>query len=273
MCNLDMYFVSKILEEIRHERNIDFSQYKKNTILRRLNQRMIVLNIYKIKEYYEYFLKNKEEINKLLELFFINTTEFFRDPLYFYYFESICNNMIKSGTNYIKVLSVGCSSGEEVYTIAMILNELKEKNKEFNFHITAIDIDKNAIDDAKKAIYNDYSISNLPFYYLNKYFTVNNNFFHFNSQLLPEGCLSFKHLNILNNEQILNGMLKFDFIFCRNVLIYLNKDNQLVILKNLIDLLDSDGYLILGRNEHLHLDLEPLFKQICKHIRIYAFNK
>ncbi len=267
-----MTYLDKMLEEIKKEKSINFNEYKKTTIIRRLRHRLLSLGLKDFKEYFQYFLDNKNnEIKILTQLFLINTTEFFRDPLYFYYFEILAKNKINLGKNYLKILSIACSSGEEVYSIAMLLNEIKEKNQNFDYKIFAIDIDPDAIKEAKNAVYSEYSLKNIPYKFLKKYFLRSEDRFYLKKDFF-EDHINFKEYDILDNNFPIEGIFKFDFIFCRNVLIYLNSKMRDKIFSKIIDLIEYNGYLILGHNEYINQIFIHEFEPIAPYLRIFKVN-
>ncbi|KAA0258228.1 methyltransferase domain-containing protein [Deferribacter autotrophicus] len=273
MISDEQKIVEKILKIIQNEKNIDFTKYKFNTIFRRINHRLIMLGFKNILMYYNYLIKNVDkEIDVLVNLFLINTSEFFRDPLYFYIFDNLVNTLLKKGENYIKVLSIGCSTGEEVYTIFMILNEYREKNKNFEFKIVGVDLDEDAIIQANKATYSKSSIKNVPHSFVEKYFIKKNDSYIFNKELIPKDCITFIDENILEGKtRKIVGAFKYDFVFCRNLLIYLDKELQNELIKKITEILATNGYFIQGKSEYINKKYSKYFKEISSGVRIYKY--
>ncbi|MGA1846619.1 CheR family methyltransferase [Deferribacter abyssi] len=269
----DLEIVNKILEILYQHKKIDFTRYKLNTIIRRISHRLIALGFKNIMSYYNYLLDNLDtEVDALANIILINTSEFFRDPLYFYIFDNLVNTLTKKGCDYIKVLSVGCSSGEEVYTLLMILNEYREKNPNFNYKIVGIDIDHDAVMDALEAVYNKNSLTNVPLKFIEKYFINQNDKFIFNKQLIPNESITFINENFLDtNCSKIIGVFKYNFIFCRNLLIYLDKAAQKTLIKKFIDILAVDSYLFLGKSEYIDKKYTNRFKELFEGVKVYKF--
>ncbi len=261
-----------IISLIKEKKGIDFFQYKINTILRRLRQRISVLELDSFEEYYKYLKNNENEIEIITNYFLINTSEFFRDPLYFYYFENIVKKLINTGVRYIKILSIGSSSGEEPYTCAMILNEKKKKNPEFDYHIDAVDVDKEAIEEALKGEYLECVIQNIPYYYLKKYFIKTDSGWKLITDKFKEN-IYFYSQDILKSDFFFRGSFKYDFIFIRNVLLYFKEDQTEILFKKVLNVLDENGYILLGTSENLPHKYENYFYQLCKGIKIFKLKR
>lgn len=175
--------------------------------------------------------------------------------------------MSRNRTSYknmiFRILTLGCATGQESYTIAMILNELVEENK-FNelsmdsFRIISIDIDSQALKKAKEGIYTQYEISRgLSDYYRDKYFIRDGKMWRVKDNL--KKIITFYQSNIIDDYKF-EG--KFELIFCRNILIYFSNKNKKEILKKLEKMFTfSGGYLIIGESENLY-DLDSNFKSI-----------
>jgi len=261
--------IKKIISIIKEKVDIDFDNYKINTILRRLRQRTTILGFVSLEDYYKYLIKNLDKEAKILsEYFLINTTEFFRDPMYFYYFNYLVKKMIRSNTMFIKILSIGCSSGEEPYSIAMILNERKSKCPELEYQIDAIDIDSEAIMEAKKAVYWEDAVKNVPYNYLKKYFHQTENKYKLIHSYFDKN-ISFYVRDIFKLKSLVQGLLQYNFIFARNIFFYFKENKNIELFDRIIKMLDKGGYLILGSSEQLLKEHAPLFKQVCPGIKIF----
>lgn len=150
--------ITKILLQVRSKTGHDFSNYKQNTIRRRIERRMAVHQIGKISHYFDYVRGNSLEVTTLHKDLLIGVTNFFRDPDTFDLLEKeIMSEIIKTkkGDN-LRVWIPGCATGEEAYSIAMIIAELMEKSqKHFNIQLFGTDIDEDAIEYAQAAVYPD----------------------------------------------------------------------------------------------------------------------
>ncbi|MCE5311912.1 MAG: hypothetical protein LLF86_02030 [Nitrospiraceae bacterium] len=228
---------------------------KKYFLENRLGRRIQEKNL-KSYDDYLYILKygnDKPEYNKLFDMVTTNETFFFREPLQF---ELLTGELLtrlkaentKSGRKDIKIWSAASSTGEEAYTVAILLNESMDI-KPFTADIYASDISDSVLASAKNALYGSYSIRNVPEQYLKKYFTDNNQQY----QLSPaiKKMVKFSKVNLFEEKDVkaLRGM---DVVFCRNVLIYFDDKAKQKVVSHLYDALRPGGYLIIGTSESLH---------------------
>lgn len=228
---------------------------KKYFLENRLDRRIQEKNL-KSYDDYLYILKygnDKPEYNKLFDMVTTNETFFFREPLQF---ELLTGELLtrlkaentKSGRKDIKIWSAASSTGEEAYTVAILLNESMDI-KPFTADIYASDISDSVLASAKNALYGSYSIRNVPEQYLKKYFTDNNQQY----QLSPaiKKMVKFSKVNLFEEKDVkaLRGM---DVVFCRNVLIYFDDKAKQKVVSHLYDALRPGGYLIIGTSESLH---------------------
>jgi chemotaxis protein methyltransferase CheR len=147
----------------------------------------------------------------------------------------------------LKLWSSACSSGEEPYTISIMLTEKRIAAERFEIH--ASDISEGVLASAKKALYNSYSTRNIPDSYLKKYFTCHGQSHSLNTSI--KKTVNFNKINLMGDSKIktLRGM---DIIFCRNVLIYFDAKAKQRVVSNLYDCLNPGGYLFVGSSESLH---------------------
>lgn len=261
---------SELKEKIFADRGLDVNQYKENYLKRRIAVRMRALQINSYSEYLNVLDKNKEEYQLLFDKLTINVTQFFRDPEVFVVFENeiLPDILINKSIKELKVWSAGCSSGEEPYSIAMSIEETKEKNgiKDLNYEIYATDIDNDALSQAKKGQYSIKTMENIANLRRNKYFEKIND----TTYLISE--------KIKNNVKFIRANLMepyktnfFDIVFCRNVIIYFNKDLQKKVMQYFYDSLKDKGILILGKTETMLLSFRDKFK--CINLRERIFKK
>lgn len=251
--------ITKILQEVHKFSGIDFREYKKNTLVRRLEKRM---NINSIDELYNYltFLKNNEtEKEALKQDFLIGVTRFFRDTEAFHTLKEtvipeICAHKKKSET--IRVWVPGCSSGEEVYSIAMLLdNHIREFKLNLNFKIFASDIDPRAITAASAGTFHINVINELDSLYLDKYFTKVGDKLQIVKRIREK--IVFSSHDLIKSPPF----IRMDLISCRNLLIYLDNKVQKKIMHNFHFALNKFGFLFLGNSESLG-DVSKFFKTI-----------
>ena len=230
------------------------------------------LEIKSYQDYINYLAANPEEINRFLDKFTINYTYFFRNYEIFEKFEEFIRQYVKGLKRPIRIWSAPCASGEEPYSIVMLLNKLKKKVINFpDYEIVASDIDKTALSLAKAGIYGEYSIHELPKNYLDTYFTKHD------TQLGPKFTLNneIKDRVEFFEEDIIRGHnknTKYDVIFCRNLLIYINRESKEKLLKILGNYLVHGGLLILGKTEML-VNIQSNFKSIDTNNHFYVKNK
>lgn len=236
---------------------IYFQDNKKYLLESRLQKRIKHLNIDSFDKYLQYLktnIRREEEKKQLFEAITINETYFFRNqPQLDALITSIIPDLIKNrltNTNKIRIWSSASSSGEEAYSVAMILNELIiPKYPNLKIEIIGTDINFAVIETAQKGIFKEYSIRNTPTIYLKKYFKKVENSYVIDPKI--KEMVSFKLLN-LYDDLAMKTMGKSDIIFCANVLIYFDQDSKIKVVNNLYNNLNPNGYLFIGYSETLH---------------------
>ena len=193
---------------------------------------------------------NGAELSRLYDAVTTNETYFFREPDQF---NTLINEVLpkvlsrKKGSKTIRIWSAACSTGEEAYTISMFLMEKHLSTQQFEIH--ASDISDAVLHSANKAIYNSYSIRNIPEPFLKKYFTNSGQSYTLNSTV--KNSVKFTNVNLLNDAK-LKSFRNMDIIFCRNVLIYFDTKAKQKVVSNLYDNLNPGGFLFIGSSESLH---------------------
>lgn len=237
---------------------IYFQDNKKYLLESRLQKRISYLNLESFEKYFEYVKFNpnrKTELKYLFEVITINETFFFRnqpqlDALITSVVPALLESNLRPNKNKIRIWSAASSSGEEAYSVAMVLWEmLKPKYPLMNIEIVGTDINYAVLETAKNGIYKEYSIRNTPPYYLKKYFRQNGNTWEISPEI--KKMVTFKELN-LSDEAGMRMMNSFDIIFCANVLIYFDTKSKIKVINNLYNSLNRDGYLFIGYSETLH---------------------
>ncbi|SRR5579885_260576 len=248
----------------------DITRYKSAFIKRRLDRRMGILDI---KDYSDYALVLKNERREFEELFLslsINVTNFFRDSIVYDNFRlfitpKILSNLGQSGK--IRIWSAGCASGEEPYSIAIMFLNIIEKLNNFSVEIIANDISKKAIEYAQNGRYPAKSIEKLPSDIITKYFHKITGETDTEYGINPsiKSKITFRTCDILSSDS-----KQIDAIFCRNVLIYYEREAQELILQKFHQCLRDGGYLVLGMDETmLGRKCEKLFFPVMARERIY----
>lgn len=248
--------VFKQLRDFIYEKSgIFIPDNKKYFLENRLGRRVQEKNLRGYEDYL-YILKygaDKNELTILFNLVTTNETFFFREPQQFEVFSGELFNRImaenaKSGRKEIKIWSAACSTGEEPYTIAMILLE-KPEAAAIRKEIYASDISDSALESAKAGVYGSYAIRNVPEPYLKKYFTNTNQQYSISSHI--KSLTKFIKINLIDDKDV-KAVRGVDVIFCRNVLIYFDDKAKQKAVSNLYDALRPNGYLFVGTSESLH---------------------
>lgn len=260
------------LEEITailktHE-DFNLRLYKPSTVQRRIGRRMSLTNVEDYTTYLKILRNNEEERKLLTKDLLINVTDFFRDPEAFEVLEKKVIPEILSGLKReepVRVWIAGCASGEEAYSIAILLLEERKKERKTNpIKIFATDIDDRAIKIARKGVYPESIAGEIPKKFLEKYFTKNENTQHFKITDQVRDLISFA----IQNAVIDPPFSHMHLISCRNLLIYLKKEVQDQVLSAFYFALNDKGYLFLGSSETIG-NKSNSFKTLSKKWRLY----
>ena len=227
---------------------ITFSATNRSILDSRLKEKLREKGLNTIKEYYDMIMADEAEMKIMLDSVTTNLTRFFRnqphfDALIHYVIPHVIEMKKQRGESVIKLWSAGCSTGEEPYTIAMILKEILPPG--FKFQITASDISLKSLMVGQQGFYPESRIQGIPPNFLAKYFIKNEKGY----QVVPElmSTIKFDYHNLRNDS----GMRNLDVVFCRNVLIYFDEAAQ----KNCIDrfwyAMANKSYLFIGHSESL----------------------
>ncbi len=232
---------------------------KKIMLQSRLQKRLKTLGCRSFEEYCDYVFSSEGalEIVQMIDVVSTNKTDFFREPAHFdHLVEHILPKLrapfSETSTKPLNVWSAGCSTGEEPYTIAMVLNEYAAQMRNFSFHITATDISTRVLAHARKAVYAEAKIEPVPVSLRKKYLLRSKD---------PEKALIrihpvlrekiyFHRINFMDDAFDLSK--KFDIIFCRNVVIYFDLQTQKKLFSKFADFLAPQGYLFIGHSETLN---------------------
>lgn len=266
----DKINITAIVAYIHQNLPFDFSDYKDNTILRRTKRRAAALNFYDLKDYLLFLKENPEEVKALAKDYLISVTSFFRDPEAYDLIENTVLPRILENLNphdEIKLWVAGCATGEEAYSIAILLNELLVgKFKDTVVKIFATDIDSAALLFAGKGSYSADRIQGISEERLDRCF----NFDGKNYIVKPEirKMLIFAQHDLVKNPPYCN----MHFISCRNLLIYMTPILQKKIYTMLLFGLKTNGFLFLGSSENPLTIIDNL-EIIDKKWRIYKSLK
>jgi two-component system CheB/CheR fusion protein len=260
-----MVFQSKsanaILQKIFRDRGFDIQDYSLPHLQRRINGRMATLGISDLYDYEKYIKSNLNEYTSLFNAILDGESQFFRDSeAWDFIREFILPKILhkcEENSKEIRIWSVGCASGEEAYSIALMLTEnLKNDIKKYKIRIYATDIDESALGVARSGTYIPDQLAGLPDYMKERYFSCHDNLYTISHEV--RSLLIFGKHNVVIDPPIPN----IDLLLCRNVLLYLEPTLRPRVIQKLRYALNDDGYLWLGRAE-THIDskvygLKPL---------------
>ncbi|MDO9186522.1 MAG: CheR family methyltransferase [Bacteroidia bacterium] len=259
-----------IFEILFKKTGVDFNHYKMSTIKRRLNNKMLQCGIKTIKEYVKLLLKKSSEVDLLYKDLLINVTSFYRDKDAFQYLKTtLFPKLLESKTpdETIRIWVPACSTGEEAYSIAMMLTEMQENKKtKIPFQIFATDLSEQAISTARKAEYSASEILPVSKKYKDRYFTKIGDNYRIVKEL-REICVFAPH-NILRDPPF----SRMDFISCRNLLIYFDSSAQKRVFSTLHFALNNQGSLMLGSAETVGA-ASQLFITTSTKFKIYSRKK
>jgi len=258
-----------IFSLLRAKTGHDFSQYKRNTIDRRVARRMAVHQIERLEDYVRYLQLTPVEVDALFHDLLIGVTNFFRDAEIF---DEIQNLVIprlfadRAPGSVIRLWVPGCSTGEEAYSIAMLLRErMEDLNENFKVNIFATDIDSEAIDHARAGVYPASIIADVS----------PERLAHFFSEERPDGSAyrihkTIRDMLVFSEHNLIKDppFSKLDLISCRNLLIYIGPDLQKRLMPLFHYALNPGGFLVLGSSESVG-DFAGLFATIERQAKIY----
>ena len=262
---------SRFGEFIQGQCGIKMPLAKKTMLQGRLQKRLRVLGLDSFSVYADYVFSTKgreEELYQMIDAVTTNKTDFFRESKHFDYLRDVVlpsmkNEMKNISWKQLKAWSAGCSTGEEPYTLAMVLSNFAENNPSFHFSILATDICTKVLEKAKTAIYGEEKIEPIPMEFRKKYLLRSPS--KPVMRIVPElrSSMQFMRLNFMDTDYQLQEMM--DIVFCRNVIIYFDRQTQEQILSRICRYLIPGGHLFMGHSETLNSMNLPL-KQISSSI-------
>jgi two-component system CheB/CheR fusion protein len=261
------YDINAIFELLLKQTGVDFSHYKMPTIRRRITHKMQQYGIKTIQEYVKLLIQKNNEIEILYTDLLINVTSFFRETETFQFLKTtlipnILNNKLTEET--LRIWVPACSTGQEAYSIAMIISELQEnKTNKIPVQIFATDLSEDVIRDARNGEYSQSDVESIPKQYLSHYFTKVGDNYRIIKEL-REMCIFAPH-NILRDPPF----SRMDFVSCCNLLIYFDSAAQKKVFASLHFALKDTGYLMLGKAESIGTSSQ-LFTLINNKFKIYS---
>ena len=234
---------------------------KKIMLEARLQKRLRILGIPTYGEYLKHVLGegSRDELVHMLDAVTTNKTDFFREPVHFQYLaqtvlpEALADRMrTKSPGRQFCVWSAGCSTGEEPYTLAMVLDEFTHQHPDLKFSLVATDISTRVLDRAREGVYDADRVQAVPLALKQKYLLKSKDRSKNLVRIVPQlrAIVQFKRLNLMEESFSFSDAL--DVIFCRNVIIYFDRDTQERLISRFCRVLKPEGYLFLGHYESVH---------------------
>lgn len=233
---------------IYDESGITFSETNRSILDSRLKERLREKQLTDIREYHRMIVSDKEEMKLLLDSVTTNLTRFFRNQPHFdalinYVVPHILETKKGKGDTVVRIWSAGCSTGEEPYTIGMILEDILPKP--YTYEIVASDISLKSLMVGRRGYYEESRIGGIPAKYLERFFTKTGSGYQISSDIMKK--IRFDYHNLKNDS----GLRNLDIIFCRNVLIYFDEPAQLAVVNRFYDDLGPNSYLFIGHSESL----------------------
>jgi two-component system, chemotaxis family, CheB/CheR fusion protein len=259
--------IDALLDYLKRTRGFDFSGYKRTSLERRIAKRMAAVGVEGYLDYLDYLEANQDEVAQLFDTILINVTGFFRDaPAWDYLSTEILPRLLDSLSDDqpLRVWCAGCSSGEETYTMAIVLGEvLGEQAYARRVKIYATDVDEHALSQARHGIYDPKAVESVSPELLDRYFERVDRQYAFRKDL--RRTVVFGRNDLVQDAPI----SRIDLLTCRNTLMYFNAETQARILSRFHFALNGWGYLFLGRSEMLITHGE-LFRPVNLNRRVFT---
>ena len=244
----------KFIRDLISDRTgIVLADHKVDMVYGRLSRRLRELNLTSFDEYLSNLERDESELINFINALTTNLTAFFREKHHFeFMISSLLPELIKKKKNRrLRIWSAGCSSGEEPYTIAMTIRSILKDLRGWDVKILATDLDSNMVRKAHNGIYTEDRVNGLTTEQMKKWVGKgqgdNASMVEMSDDLRE--MITFKQLNLMH-EWPMKG--PFDIVFCRNVLIYFNKETQAMLFDRYADMLDNDGHLFIGHSESMY---------------------
>jgi chemotaxis protein methyltransferase CheR len=248
---------SRLGEFFYQECGIKITGSKKTMLEARLQRRLRALGLSSFSSYCDYLFRpdgKKEELTQAIDAVTTNKTDFFREPAHFHYLIEQALPELVGGAfprRMVTAWSAGCSTGEEPYTLAMVMERFGKTQRNMDFTILATDISTRVLEKAKLAIYDEERIQPVPTAFRKAYLLKSKDSSKKIYRIIPElrEKVEFKRLNFMDGDFGLRE--RMEVIFCRNVIIYFDKGTQERVLNRLCGHLSAGGYLFVGHSETL----------------------
>ena len=252
---LDPEDYNRIKEIIYDKSGMALKGDKADFITRRVATRMREMDMCSIRDYCRYLMLDSDgkELTELINLIVIGETYFFREFDHLRLFAEeilllIVEKKEKSNKKQLKVLSAGCATGEEPYTLAIILKEMLDQSDLWNIRIDGLDINYQAIEKGQEGRYSDHALRETPYVYRDTYFKSENGMYVIKPEIRQQVSLSWGNLY---DSAHMSRLFYYDVVFCRNVLIYFDRKSAAKVLENLYRAMNPGGYIFSGMAESI----------------------
>lgn len=235
----------------------------------RLHKRVRALKHDGLNHYMDYLFEEGQfdtELTHLIDVVTTNKTDFFREPQHFTFLKDVAVPALLSqrgrSANDLKIWSAACSTGMEAYTTAMVLDDMARARSRFKFRILGTDISTSVLRDAKLAIYPRDLIAPVPENFIKRYFLSSRHEARSEVRVVPElrRLIHFMRMNLMDASYPVDRDV--DIIFCRNVLIYFERETQRKVVEQLASHLRPGGYLLVGHSESMVHSVVPGLRQV-----------
>jgi chemotaxis methyl-accepting protein methylase len=268
--------LDQLLDELYQITGVNLRSYRRSSLERRFAARMAKLGIDDPETYLGVFRNDPSEPGRVVDSLVVPFSAFFRDPIVFEILaQSILPEIIRrkaaAGSNEIRIWCAGCARGEEAYSIAILVHEaLKDDLTKWTPYIFATDVSEEALQEARAGIYPRERFENVKLKVLDNYLSRQG----LSYEVIPgiKSLVNFSYDDLLSADRIVppdSIFGAFDLVMCRNLLIYLRKEEQDRILLKLLGALSKNGYLVLGSSESLAESLRERFVTLDQRNRIY----
>ena len=266
------YDFDRLRQLVNEHTGIKLSDHKQEMLYSRLSRRLRALNLSTFSSYYTLLQRDKsEELVHFINAITTNLTAFFREP---HHFELLAQVLLpellvkKQTSRRLRIWSAGCASGEEAYSIAMIIKEVVPVD--WDVKILATDLDSSVLEKGKLGLYDEERISGISLARLHRWFKKGTGLAKGKIQVSKElqELITFKHLNLISLWPMRGP---FDIIFCRNVVIYFDKSTQRILFERFAHILDKESYLLIGHSENL-FQLSTCFRLLQQTVYVKIEN-
>ncbi|MEE4245113.1 MAG: protein-glutamate O-methyltransferase CheR [Kangiellaceae bacterium] len=240
---------AKIQRTVKDKVGINLGDHKFEMVYGRLARRLRVHKIKLVDDYLDLISDDKDEHIQFINAITTNLTYFFREGHHFEFLADKCLRDIKAKhlvDRRVRIWSAGCSTGEEPYSIAETLKEFHRNHKAWDYKILATDLDTKVLATARAGVYDQQRVDKVPASVVQSMFDRDGENYIVKDELKHQ--IAFKQLNLMSGWPMKG---KFDVIFCRNVLIYFNRETQQELISRFHKQLYNGGYLILGHSESI----------------------